>query len=530
VDRAVLKKIIGSFFIVTALAWTGLCVAQTPPPAPPPVQPAPSVQGSTGGKVVLLSLDDALRIGAGESETVWVAEAGVMRAVGSEIVSRSGLYPQVSGTAAYTRTLRSQYDGLFSTSSTGQGGGSGSGVQNLPFGQRNQYTLGLTLSQFIFDGGQTVARLRASQARRLSSEINVDSARAESLLDITSAYFDALLAERLVTIAEASLAQQEEILRQTTVAFQVGDKSEFEQLQARVSRDNQLPLVLQNRSRRQEAYLRLKQLLNVPLGDEVRLTTALEELPARFATPSDLAADARAPVRQAEEEVRANESLLTGARAERLPSISFNSRYSPVAYPADGLPQYGDFREDWTVTLNLSVPIFTGGRITGDQLVARGNLSEARARLKQTREAAELDVRTSQLDLGDAEALLKSNESTVEQARRGYEIAQIRFREGISSQIELQNSRLLFEQAEVNRAQALRNVQVARARLALIRDLPLTSAGSQATAQVSGASTGAAAAGAPAQTSQPATGATSAVPGGTTTVPGQPGGPGGTFQ
>ena len=104
-------------------------------------------------------------------------------------------------------------------------------------------------------------------------------------------------------IAEASLAQQEEILRQTDVAFKVGDKSEFEQLQARVSRDNQLPLVLQNRSRRQEAYLRLKQLLNVPLDDEVRLTTALEELPARFATPSDLAADARAPVRQAEEEV-----------------------------------------------------------------------------------------------------------------------------------------------------------------------------------------------------------------------------------
>jgi outer membrane protein len=330
-----------------------------------------------------------------------------------------------------------------------------------------------------------------------------------------------------VTIAEASLGQQEEILRQTTVAFQVGDKSEFEQLQARVSRDNQLPLVLQNRSRRQEAYLRLKQLLNVPLADDVHLTTTLEELPARFATPSDLAADARAPVRQAEEEVNANESLLTGARAERWPSISFNSRYSPVAYPANGLPEFGDFREDWTVTLNLSIPILTGGRITGDQLVARGNLSEARARLKQTREAAELDVRTSQLDLGDAEALLKSNESTVEQARRGYEIAQIRFREGISSQIELQNSRLLFEQAEVNRAQALRNVQVARARLALIRDLPLN--GGQSTAQAGTGVTGSTFGGST-QTTQPnqTTGAPSAAAGGTT-VPGQPG-PGGSFQ
>ncbi len=498
------------------MAWAGagIVAAQTPPP--------PTVQNAPGGKVIMLSLEDALRIGSGESETVWVAEAGVMRAVGTEIVSRSGLLPQLSGTATYTRTLRSQYSGLFNNASSGQGGNGG--LQNLPFGRTNQYTLGLNLSQFVFDGGQTVSRLRASRARRRSAEINVDANRAETLLDVTSAYFDALLSERLVGIAEASLAQQEELLRQTTVAFQVGDKSEFEQLQARVSRDNQLPQVLQSRSRRQEAYLRLKQLLNVSLEDEIHLTTPLEELPARFATPSDPSADARAPVRQAQEEVRANQDLLTGARAERWPTISVSSRYSPVAYPANGIPQYGDFREDWTVSVNLSIPILTGGRIVGDQLVARGNLSEAQARLKQAREAAELDVRTSQLDLSDAQAILKSNESTVEQAKRGYEIAQIRFREGISSQIELQNARLLFEQAEVNRAQALRNVQVARARLALIRDLPF---GSQATAQLSGASTGAASSGQPAQTSQP-TSTTGTAPMGAagTGIPGQqpPGG------
>jgi outer membrane protein len=520
VDRAALRKILGSFFIVAALAGTGRSAAQTQTPPPPPL--------AQQGKTVLLSLEDALRIGSGESETVWVAEAGAMRSIGSEIVSRSGFYPQVSGSAAYTRTLRSQYDGLFTSSA----GGQGNPLAQLPFGQKNQYTLGLSLSQFVFDGGQTLARLRAAEARRRSAEINVDSARAESLLDVTSSYFDALLADRLVEIAEASLAQQEEILRQTDIAFKVGDKSEFEQLQARVSRDNQVPLVLQNRSRRQEAYLRLKQLLNVPLADEVRLTTGLDDLPARFANVSDLATDARAPVRQAEEEVTANQSLLSGAKAERWPSISLGSRYSPVAYPTgDSLPTYGDFRYDWTVTLSLSIPLLTGGRLAGDELVARGNLSEAKARLKQSREAAEIDVRTSQLDLSDAQSILKSDESTVEQAKRGYEIAQLRYREGLSSQIELQNSRLLFEQAVVNRSQALRNVQVARARLALIRDLPLTTAGSQATAQASGASTGSASAGAPAQTSQP--NANPSVPGTGpstgTTAPGHPPGAGGTF-
>src|SRR6185369_17685601 len=144
------------------------------------------------------------------------------------------------------------------------------------------------------------------------------------------------------------------------------------------------------------ACLRLKQLLNVPLEDDVRLTTPLDELPARFAAPADLSADARAPVRQAAEEVQANQDLLAGARAERWPTISVSSFYNPVAYPIDPFPTTnGDFRENWTVSVNLSVPILTGGRIAGDQLVARGNLSEARARLKQAREAAELDVRTA---------------------------------------------------------------------------------------------------------------------------------------
>ena len=491
VDRSVLKKITRFLFLLSLLASARILAAQAAPPALPQ-----TVQETPGRQTILLSLDDALRIATGESETVWVAQGGVMRAVGTEMSSRSALFPQVSGTATYTRTLRSQYAGLFSSSGS-------DGISNLPFGRTNQYSLGLSLSQLVFDGGQAVGRLRANQARRRSAEIDVDAARAEALLDATSSYFDALLAERLVTIAEASLAQQEEILRQTDVAFRVGDKSEFELLQARVSRDNQLPLIIQNRSRRTEAYLRLKQLLNVPLEDDVRLTTPLEELPARFAQTGDLATDARAPVRQATEEVTANEALLRATKGERLPSISITSFYNPVAYPANVFPTYNDFRENWTVSLNLSVPLLTWGRLTGDELAARGSLSQARARLKQAREAAELDVRTAQLDLADAQAVLKSNQSTVEAARRGYEIAQVRFREGLSSQIELQNARLQAEQAEVNQAQALRNVQVARARLALIRDLPLTTGGAQAAAQASSASTGAASSGAPVQTSQP---------------------------
>jgi outer membrane protein len=456
-----LEKITRQISALLAVALVGLSPAAAQ-------EPQPAASGT-----IILSLEDALRIALGQSETVWVAEAGVMRALGNERIARSGYFPQISGTASYTRTLRSQFQDLDFGGGEAPPDGEDGGLEDLPFGRVNQYSLGLSLTQTVFDAGQTRARNRAAEARLRAAEIDVESAQAETLLDVTQSYFDALLADRLVQIAEANLAQTAEILRQTQVAREVGDRSEFELLRARVARDNVLPALLQRRTERTEAYLRLKQLLDVPLGNEVVLTTGVEDLPAQFANASDPAPGARAPVRQAERNVEASQAQLVETRAQRLPSVVLSSRYAPVAYPESGLPEPGDFREDWTVTLSLSIPLLTWGRLRGNEMVAEGTLNEARARLEQTREAAELDARVAQGDLAEARAVLESNTGTVREAVRAWEIAQIRFREGISSQIELADARLLLEQAEVNRARALRDVQVARARLALLEDLPL---------------------------------------------------------
>jgi len=203
----------------------------------------------------------------------------------------------------------------------------------------------------------------------------------------------------------------------------------------------------------------------------------------RFATAADPSPERRAPVRQAAESVTAGEAQLDEARAQWLPTVRLTSQYAPVAYPSSGLPQIDDFQEDWSVTLGLSIPILTWGRLRGNRMIAQGTLSEARARLEQAREAAALEARVVRNDLTEAEAALASNTSTVEEAERAYQIAQVRFREGISPQIELSDARLQLEQSQVNRALALRDVQVARARLALLEDLPLGTAAGFGTSQ-----------------------------------------------
>jgi outer membrane protein len=257
-----------------------------------------------------------------------------------------------------------------------------------------------------------------------------------------------------------------------------------------VTRDNQRPVLIQRRSDRDLAYMRLKQLMDMPLDAPIQLATDLGDdtigaASAQFTglqTNGDTATAARAPVRQAAEAVTVQENFTRIARAQRYPGVSLTSQFGRVAYPSGGIPSWSEFRSNWTVGLSMQVPLVTGGRIRGDEMVAAANLADARARLEQTRELAALDTRSALERLQAAEASWRSSAGTVQQATRAYTIAELRYKEGISTQIEVADSRILLQQAQANRAQAARDLQIARVRLALLPDLPLGTAGSGAAA------------------------------------------------
>ena len=479
-----------------------------------------------------LSLDDALRGAEAQSEVVQIARAGLTRARGQWYQARSQYLPQLNATAGYARTLRSQFQGLsfgggadtsttpkpqalcapaipanatsaeiqaaLAQASTCQAAGGGFNFSSVGFGAPNQWTFGLNFSQNIFAGGRISAQYQAANASVTAATIEVAAQRAQLALDVTQAYYDAALADRLVSIQEAALTQTDEVLRQTRVARQVGNQAEFDLLRAQVTRDNQVPVVLQARNTRQVAYYRLKQLLNLPMDEALELATPLDDSTAttgtviaavnagssraQTAAVAALAADTnvadRAPVRQLEQTARAQQALVRAAHGERLPSIQITSGYQRLYFPTNVFPQWNKAREDWTIGASLSLPLFTGGRIRGDEMIAESNLAQTKAQLQQTREFAALDARVALSALEQAQATWQASAGTAQQASRAYEIDQIRFREGISTQTDLSQSRLLLEQALANRAQAARDLAVARVKLALLRDLPLQAGGS----------------------------------------------------
>ena len=462
-----------------------------------------------------LSLEDAIRTAESQSSTISISRAGVARADGQESQASSQFYPQVNANGGYTKTLKSQFQGFsFGGSDSGANKSAATSLASVGFGAANEYLIGVQASQNLYTFGRLTGQRTAAQAARRVADIDLGAQRAQLALDVTQAYYDAVLGDRLVTIAESTLAQTEELLRQTTVARQVGNESEFDLLKARVTRDNQVPVLLQTRTARDVSFLHLKQLLEIPLDEPLELTTPIEDAPVpaftgiASASAPDTNAEHRVAVREALENVRAQEAQLQVAKSERYPALSITSGYQRLFFPPGTVPNWNEFRQNWTVGLAAQVPVFTGGRVRGDEMIAEAGIQEARARAQQARQLASLDARVAVKQLEQAEAEWVASAGTAEQAQRAYAIDQIRYAEGMSTQTDLAQSRLLLEQATANRAQAARDRAVARARLALLRDLPLQQGGAPAAAAGAGQ-----AAQPPAPQPQPTTQATAGAPG-----------------
>ena len=511
--------LLSSVFIPVS-AWAQ---AQPPTPtqsqqAPPPIPPGP------------LTLDQVLSLAEPRSEAVSIAVAAVRRAEGDQVRAQSGLRPQLSAAASYDRALASEFEGVFDSTDTGPAcpkfapnptagidtrvteieraidcgavGGGGffgsSDLSDLPFGRKNTWRASLSFSQNLWSGGRNGAQISLAAAGHETAQLGLTTTRAQLLFEVTQAYYDAVLSEQLVNIAAATLEQAGATLRQVEAGLSAGTQPEFEVLRARVTRDQQQPVLIRQRVNRALAYLRLKRLLDLPPEADLQLANALEDenLPpspsfvervsvvenalrsneaADLSITSGLSLPARVAVDQTRATVRTREASLNLIEAQKMPSVSLNSNYARIAYPENvAAPTFN--RSNWSVGVSMSVPLLTGGRQKGDEQVARAELEQSLLQQRQMEELAALDTRSAWAELLASRVAWESTAGTVQQANRAYEIADVRYGAGVSTQLELSDARVQRQQAEANRAVAARDLQVSRARVALLPDLPVGNA------------------------------------------------------
>ncbi len=430
-----------------------------------------AVAQAPGAGPVRISIEDAMRVAARSSHPVAAARATAERARADVTAARSGYLPQIAASGSYVRTLASEFEGLFELPQ----GTADAPAPDLPFGREHAWRAGVDVTQSIFDGGRTRSSVALARSARELAELDERGRRAQAVLGVTEAYYGAVLAGELVAIGEATLALAERTLAHARLGFEQGSTSEFDRVRAEVTRDNQRTSLLRARADRELALVRLRQRLGLRLDQPLVLTSGLgveaEGAPAGTAAAIAGSAPERLPIAQARAGVDARRAQLGLARAERWPRLSLFTSLGVVSYPTELWPD--DWRRNWTVGATVEVPLFTGFRTTAQIRGARADRRAAEALLAEaTEQTAVAEVR-ARTETDVARATLAATARSTALARRAYEIAEVRYRQGISTLLELADARLALDQAQIQQATAARDLRVARVRAALLPSLPL---------------------------------------------------------
>jgi outer membrane protein TolC len=152
-------------------------------------------------------------------------------------------------------------------------------------------------------------------------------------------------------------------------------------------------------------------------------------------------------------------------KASAYPTLDLIASFSRRGASSTLFPGGKDFAQSASAGLSFSVPVFDGRARSGRVQQARAAVDREKFRLQQLVENARLQVQQAHQALVASREQIEASESNIARAERALEIAQTRFRNGLSTQVELNDAELAVTRARTNFAQALYNHNAARAQL-----------------------------------------------------------------
>lgn len=430
-----------------------------------------------------LGLEDAVQRVLRSSDEQRLADAQVEFADAQVTAARAAGLPQLRLNSTYTQVLKNARAEI---------------VGQL-FGQNYVYNSNLQLQQTLFQGGRILAAAQAAARVERAALATREETRAQLAVLVQRIYLNALFTGRLLEIQRRNLSIAEDRLAQVEQLERAGRSSRYDVLRARVERANLDPLVRQAESDRTLADLELRRLLDLPIDQPLALTTTLDPDAVRAlataAVSSDRPAGLRPAVAAAEFTASARRAGIRAARADLLPTFNASASFGYLALPsANGFPAvFGDrassycpagsdparicqnngWFPDRNIGFQFSWPLFDGLRAKGAIDLAQAQAKTADAQLRQTREAAAVDVARAMAELERARSVAAARESTVREAEEAFELATLRLERGIGTQLEVSDAQLALLTARSTDARALFDLYLAVAELARVRAEPI---------------------------------------------------------
>ena len=416
-------------------------------------------QDAGGGAPLSITLQEAIDRGLAASQRL--AEASARSDAAGAVVDqrRAAGLPQMTARASYVRT---NHVTPFGIPAEGR-------FRIIYPDVPNNYSTRLDLQWPIYTGGRVDALERAARAEADAAARDVDVARADLLLEITRAYWALVSATESQRVVDQSVARMEAHLTDARNQLASGLIPPSDVLNVEAQASRQRMLSIQARSIRDSAEAQLAYLIGAPPGTPIAASSALDIAPAAEAQAEALVEDARnRRYERAALSARASAARerATAALAGRKPSVAViggvdYARPNPRIFPRQDV-----WDESWDAGINVSWPLFDGGRANAEATEAMAAARAVTARLADFDRVLDVELRQRLNEANSSRAAIAAAEDSVRAATEARRVVGDRFAAGVATNTDLIDAQLALLQAELDRTQALAAARLADARLA----------------------------------------------------------------
>ena len=316
------------------------------------------------------------------------------------------------------------------------------------------YNAGFSVTAYELDFfGRVRALSQAAQAQLLGSEEARKTVQISLLASVANAYLNLLANDELLRVTRESLATRQESLRLTQLKFDNEAASKLELSQSQSLLEGAKAAFAQTTRLRAQDENALTLLVGQPLpadlpaGLPINAQGMLPDLPA--GVPSDLLTR-RPDIRQAEQQLLANNANIGAARAAFFPRITLTGSAGVVSNDLDTLFNKGTTA--WTFVPQLLLPIFDYGR-------NQANLESAKVARDIAVAQYEKAIQTGFREVADALAgratlgeQLRAQNAQLAAEQTRMELTDLRFKHGASNAFDVldaQRSLFAVQQAAV---------------------------------------------------------------------------------
>ncbi|MGZ5303245.1 MAG: TolC family protein, partial [Bacteroidia bacterium] len=332
----------------------------------------------------------------------------------------------------------------------------------VQFGTKYTATAGVTISQLIFDGSYIVG-LKASKTYVDLARKNARRSKIEAAAEVTKAYYGVIVNQRRLDIIDANITRLSKAYNDTKALNEQGfvEKIDVDRLSVTLNSLEVEKQKLQNFISLSNYLLKFQ--MGMPVDAQLTLTDSISEI--NFVPQSADKIDYTKRIEYAMLQTQKN--LLTldlqRHRSGYLPSlVAFGSLSTQAQRNEFNFFKGGEWYETALIGGKLSVPIFDG-------LQKRARIQSSKISLQKTDNDISSLENAIALDITNAKLMYENTNKTLEIQRKNMElaqeiarVAQIKYKEGVGSNLEVVSAEAALKEAQTSYFNALYDVIISQ--------------------------------------------------------------------